>query len=318
MATQSVTGISTTTKNVCIPIENAGIGDEIAIKSDATGESISDFICVVGSSVQATAPSGYTWYGSVYGRENRGLMIRSFSPTSTKWASTTAANVSVALDSTNHANVIANTTSSGGLMRNGLSPLWNYVLAMNVAEVISRNTASTTTHLHPTSPYYNNGNYPMNETNFDLDVNGAKTMYGTYENYIAQMLPLMKGSKSGVFSKRCGKINTKELALNDSTDGYSFPGAQYCYTFKVASEGDNHWWMPDMYELAVMMNDHSFTKCQYVHSVIGGNTGRAARRWSCVRAGSTYAWLYHTFGFSHVYDFYNGFSVVPVTLLPLN
>lgn len=317
MATQSVTGIATTTKNVCIPIQNANVGDAIAIKSDATGESISDFIAVVGSSVQATAPSGYAWYGSVYGREKRGLMIRSFTPASAKWASTTEGGVTVTLDATNHKNVLATSIDSGGLIRNGLSSYNGRYVCMSVGEIISRNSSSTTTHLHPNSPYNGNGNYPMGKANFDADTNGAKTMYGTYENYIAQLLPIMKGSMSGVFSKRCGKQNTKELALNNSTNGYSFPAASYCYTFKVGSENANHWWLPDMYELAVMMSDASFEKCQYVHSVIGGNTSRASYRWSCVRFGSTYAWYFSYSGFSSANSFYNGFTVCPVTLLNL-
>lgn len=317
MATQSVTGIATTTKNVCIPIANAGVGDAIAIKSGATGSSISDFIAVVGASVQSTAPSGYVWYGTVYGRENRGLMIRSFTPTSTKWASTSEGSVSVTLSTTNHANVLANSTSSGGLMRNGLSSYNGVYVGMSVGEIASRNASSTTTHLHPNSPYNGNGNYPMGTSLFDADTNGAKTMYGTYENYIAQLLPILKGSKSGVFSKRCGKVNTKELALYSSTDGYTFPAAQYCYNFAVGSESAHHWWLPDMYELAVMMSDLSFERCQYAHSVIDGNTSRSAYRWSCVRYGSTYAWYYDLPGFSRYNSFYYGLVVCPVTLLPL-
>lgn len=59
--------------NVIIPIDHAGIGDAIAIKNGETGEDKSHFICVVGSTVSATAPTGYTWYGSVYGREKGGI-----------------------------------------------------------------------------------------------------------------------------------------------------------------------------------------------------------------------------------------------------
>lgn len=317
MATQSVTGITTTSKNVCIPIQNASLGDSIAIKSGATGESISDFIAVVGSSVQATAPSGYVWYGTVYGREKRGLMIRSFTPTTAKWASATEGGVTVTFDSTNHANVIATTTTSSGLMRNGLSSINGVYVCMSVGEIISRNSSSTTTHLHPNSPHNGYGNYPMGKANFDADTNGAKTMYGTYDNYIAQLLPIMKGSLSGVFGLRCGKQNTKELALNNSTEGYSFPAATYCYNFVVGSENAHHWWLPDMYELAVMMSDASFEACKYAHSVIGGNTTRAYRRWSCVRYNATLALSYNNHGFSHNIDFYIVFEACPVTLLAL-
>lgn len=317
MATQSVTGITTTTKNVCIPLANASIGDAIAISSSATGESASDFIAVVGSSVQATAPSGYTWYGVVYGRENRGLMIRSFTTTTAKWASTDTSGVSVGITSSSHPNVYANTTTNGGMMRNGLASYNGRYVGMSVGEIINRNTSSTTTFLHPNSPYYGNGNYPMSKSNFDADTNGAKTLYGTYDNYIAQLLPIMKGYNSGVFGLRCGKKNTEELATTNSTDGYSFPAAQYCYNKIVASESANHWWLPDMYELAIMMSDNSFEACQPVCAILGGNTSRAASRWSSVRSGSAYAWIYYLTGFSSYNYFYYGFTVVPVTLLPL-
>lgn len=317
MASITTGGITTTSKNICIPLANAGIGDAIAIQSGTSGTSPSHFVAVVGKSVQSTPPTGYVWYGTVYGREKGGLMIRSFAPTTAKWASTTAAGVVVTLNSTKHASVIANTMSSAGLMRNGLAPYNGIYAGMSVGEIISRNSGSTTTHLHPNSPYYNNREYPMGKTNFELDVNGAKTMYGTYENYIAQLLPLMKGSKSGVFSKRCGMANTKELADNNSTEGYSFPAASYCRNLQIGSEGAYHWWLPDMYELAVMMSDNSFERCQHAHSVIGGNTERSANRWSSVRYGSTAAWIYRYNGFSDLPNFLDGLTVVPVTLLAL-
>lgn len=317
MATLSTAGITTTTKNVCIPIDNASVGDAIAILTSATGTDKSHFIAVVGSSVQATAPSGYTWYGVVYGREKDGLMIRSLTTTSTTWASTTESGVSVGITSSSHPNVYANTTSNGGTMRNGLTSYNGVFVGMSVGEIISRNTSSTTTYLHPNSPYNGNGNYPMGKTNFDADTNGAKTLYGTYENYIAQLLPMMKGYNSGVFGLRCGMKNTKELATVNSTDGYSFPAAQYCYSKVVASESANHWWLPDMYELAIMMSDNSFEACQPVHAILGGNTARAATRWSSVRYGSAYAWYFNGHGFSNYFSFFNGLAVVPVTLISL-
>ena len=312
--------------NVQIPIDNAGIGDAIAIKNNTTGEDKSHFICVVGSTVSATAPTGYTWYGSVYGREKGGLMIRSFKPTTAKWASTTADGEVIGTGNngslaSSHPNVHATTTPNGGNMRNGNGGLWGYILGMSVGEVISRNNVSdnSSTALHPTSPFKGNGSWPMNKATFDLDTNKAKTIYGTYENYVAQTLPIMKGGQSGVFSKRYGKLNTKEMATKTAeTTGHSFPAAQYCYKLKITtSENANHWWLPDMYELAVMMSDNSFDKCQYVHSVIGDNTSRAVSRWSSVRYGDTSAWGYYYYGFSGNYDFSYGFTVCPVTLLAL-
>jgi hypothetical protein len=314
MATIGTGGISTTSKNVYIPIQNAGIGDVIVIQNGTDGSSLSHFKAIAGISVQATAPSGYTWYGTVYGREKRGLMIRSFSPSDLKWASTTAGGVSVSLNSSSHANVINTTTSSWGTARNGLSGAY---YTMSVAECMSRNSSNNNSNLHPNTGYASYGTPPMGLANFNADTSGAKTLYGTYANYIAQALPITKGVQAGPFQFRCGKLNTEQLASANSTDGYSFPAAAYCYAFKIASEAANHWWLPDMYELLLMMSDNSFANCQYAHSVIGGNTARAAGRWSSVRSGSTAAWLYDGYGVSNNYYFYIGLTVCPVTLLPL-
>src|SRR5574344_2126349 len=129
MATLGTDGVTTTSQNVFIPIQNAGIGDAILIQTGSDGSSLSHFKAVVGASVQAAPPSGYTWYGVVYGREKKGLMIKSLSPTTAAWANTAAGGVSVALDSTNHANVINTTSSNGGIMRNGFAAFWGYIVA---------------------------------------------------------------------------------------------------------------------------------------------------------------------------------------------
>lgn len=305
MAVLNETGIETTAKNVCIPIANAGVGDAIAIKNGTNGESLSDFIAVVGRSVESTAPSGYSWYGTVYGMENNGLMIRSFAAYGGKWANST-------LNSSSHANVIGNTISIAGLMRNGLTAYNGIYAAMSVNLIANSNRNNSSTNLHPNSPLSSAGYIAMGEDNFNDDAEGAKTMYGTYANYIAQLLPIMKGDNSGVFGKRCGKINTKELALSGD-----FPAARHCYSHSVAQENSGHWWLPDMYELAVMMSDDSFNRCQYAHSKIGGDTARGAYRWSSVRRDSSSAWCYHQKGYSTGYGFDSIMVACPVTLLSL-
>jgi hypothetical protein len=315
MAELGVNGITTTTKNVFIPIRNAGIGDAILLQDGMDGTSLSHFKAVAGSTVQATPPSGYAWYGIVYGIERDGLMIRSLAPSAMPWANAAAGGVSVGLDAINHKNVIDTTTSNFGYARNGLNNA--AYRAMSVAECAARCTNNNNSNLHPSTGYFGGTNPPMGLANFNADVAGAKTLYGTYSNYIAQTAPILKGSGAGPFQFRCGKENTKELALNNGTDGYSFPAAQYCYNYKVGSEAVNRWWMPDMYELFMMMCDNSFEACSPTAAVIGGNTPRAADRWSCVRYSATNAWACNNYGFSISYYFVSGFTVVPVTLLSL-
>lgn len=304
--------------NVQIPIDNAGIGDAIAIKNNTTGEDKSHFICVVGSTVTATAPSGYTWYGTVYGRERGGLMVQAITYFTEQWANMSDYS-DVGITSSSHPNVYTNTTSDGGIMRNGLTNYNNKAfVAINIGEVARNNNVSinSSTALHPTSPLYKNGEYPMNKATFDLDTNKAKAMYGTYENYLAQMLPIMKGSNSGVFSKRCGKQNTKELATTNSPKGYSFPAAQRCYNLKIAHENANHWWLPDMYELAVMMRDNSYERWKYAHGTLGGYASNGFR-WASMQCLKTHAWCYGNVGMSDYFAFSNPYFVCPVTLIPL-
>ena len=105
--------------------------------------------------------------------------------------------------------------------------------------------------------------------------------------------------------------------MYNSTDGYSFPPALYCYNYKVGSEAEHHWWWHDMYEIDMMMCDNSFEACSPTAAVIGGNTPRDTYRWSCVRSSATYAWIYDGSGISNYNYFVNGYTVVPVTLLPL-
>lgn len=303
--------------NTIISLDKASVGDAIAIKSSATGTDKSHFIAVIADTVTSSPPSGYTWYGVVYGREKNGLMVAYHTHTSKAWATTGSGGVSIPFSSDTHPNII-NTTVGGGL-NTMLNHAKHTYVAMSLAEVISRVNVSsnTSTLLHPSSPYVSESTKcPMNKANFDNDTNGAKSMYGTYERYVSQTLPFLKGSKAGVFAKRCGRINTKELQT--SAGGYSFPAAQHCYTLAVASESANHWWLPDMYELYMMMRDEAFAVCSSTCSRMGkGAWSRASSRWSCVRYGSTNAWYYDGHGFSDAYYFSYGFLVCPVTLLEI-
>lgn len=300
--------------NVIIPMKNAGIGDAILLQSGMDGSSLSHFKAVAASSVQATPPSGYLWYGIVYGREKNGLMIRSLSPSSQKWASVDV-DIALTLDTAKHSNVINTTTTNWGYARNGLNSA-NY-RCLSIAECISRCANNNNTNLHPNTSKYDTAIPPMGLANFNADTSGAKTLYGTYANYIAQTCPILKGNASGVFGFRCGKQNTKELALNASKEGYTFPAAQYCYNYKVGSELSNNWWLPDMYELYMMICDNSFANCVSTATILGGNVARNITRWSSVRYSASVAIDYNGAGFSAKAIFMNSLTAHPVTLIPL-
>jgi hypothetical protein len=314
MATISAGIITSTAKNIQIPIQAAGIGDVIAISNSVDGSLLSHFIAIAGNTIQATAPSGYTWYGCVYARGMWGLLIRAFASQSLPFATTGAGGVAITLDPVNHANVIATRTNSWGLCRNGGNGTY---LCLNVDRCVELNKNTTgVTNLHPLTGYTAGSIPPMGLASFNLNINGVKDMYGTYENYMAQTCPVLN---TGPFQFRCGKENTKELALYPSIDTtpYTFTAAIYCYGYRVASEGDNHWWLSDMNEIANQVRDNSYRRTSTVHTALGGSLSTAGYRWSSVLTGSTTAWYYNRDGISYSYYFYSGLGVSPVTLLPL-
>ena len=320
--------------NTIISLNKASIGDAIAIQSGTTGTSSSHFVAVVGSTVSSTPPSGYVWYGVVYGKEKGGLMVAYHTPSSQKWAEyqdtgtygNIAAGVSITFNSTVHSNIIDTTVGGGANMM--LNGLYTTYVGMSISRVIARCNISsnTSTLLHPLSAY-EYSNPPMNKTNFDADTNGAKSLYGTYENYVAQTLPMLKGSRAGCFRHRCGWKNTQQLCdytssrayIADNSAAYAiFPAADYCRELRVGSESVYHWWLPDMYELAIMMRDESFAICAATVAAMGGSYGSTASScWSSVRYTSTDAWLYNGRGFSRADRFYTGFLACPVTLLQI-
>ena len=304
--------------NTIISLDKASVGDAIAINSSSTGTDKSHFIAVIADTVTSSPPSGYTWYGVVYGRERNGLMVAYHTHTSKSWATTGSGGVSIPFSSTTHPNIINTTVGSG--LNTMLNHTKNTYVTMSLAEVISRVNVSsnTSTLLHPSSPHTGEpAKCPMNKANFDNDTNGAKSMYGTYERYVSQTLPFLKGSKAGVFAKRCGRINTKELQT--SAGGYSFPAAEHCYDLQVIStQPVGQWWLPDMYELYMMMRDEAFAICSSTCAKMGKSAwSRASDRWSCVRYSSTNAWYYDGLGFSYANYFYYGLLVCPVTLLEI-
>jgi hypothetical protein len=314
MATISAGIITSTAKNIQIPIQAAGIGDVIAISNSVDGSLLSHFIAIAGNTIQATAPSGYTWYGCVYARGMWGLLLRAFASQSLPFATTGAGGVAITLDPVNHANVIATRTTSWGLCRNGGNGTY---LCLNVDRCVELNKNTTgVTNLHPLTGYAGGSIPPMGLASFNLNTNGAKDMYGTYENYMAQACPVRN---TGPFQFSCGKENTKELALYPSIDStpFIFTAAVYCYNYRVASEGDNRWWLSDMREIEAQMCANSYRRTSTVHTALGGHLSSAGNRWSSVLYGSASAWYYDSYGFSTLTNFWYGLGVSPVTLLQL-
>lgn len=310
-------GITTNSTNVCIPLANASIGDVVCHKDTDTTFGVDSFIAVVGKNLASTSPTGYSWYGVIYGFERGGIMVRALKTYETTWASSYG--YTGIFDDALHQSVIASKTTDVGVMRNG-TYISDTAIGMNAYAIGDACASSTSETLHPTTSANLGTGRPMKESYFNSDVSGAKTLYGTYNNYLKQTFSIMKGLQSGVFGVRCGKRNTKELAYNNGTGNEKFNAAWNCfYHWSVLQEnGLNHWWLPDIHELATMMNDDSFDVCEYAHSILGGTIARGKNLWSSVCKNDSYAWIYHNRGYVGFFAFEQTCVAVPVTLISLS
>ena len=250
-----------------------------------------------------TLPSGYVKYGVIYGFEKFGAaMLVAFTDSGTgKLWCTTTTSVTLPVAS----------TSAWGRAINGTSGSYKCMNVARVKSLCKTDSNNTVTTTHPTNAYYQagaSGNQPNTEAMF-LANDEAVNLYGTYDAYIAQVRPLLKGSAAGVFGLRVGKSYTKALAEDTS---FSFDAAKYCYNYVVSGSGDaaGNWWLPDMYELAVMMADEHYN----LHASLSG-VSNSSTYWSCVPASATYAWGYSHSGMSSNNPFtYTSPRARPVTL----
>lgn len=251
-----------------------------------------------------TLPSGYVKYGVIYGFEKNGAaMLVAFdeAPQGTLWCETTGVTLPTVVSD--------NATTDRGRALNGTSGSYKCMNVARVASLCETGSNNTTATTHPSNAYYQGGSSAPNTKEVFESNAEAVNLYGTYEAYIAQTRPILKSDSAGVFSKRCGKANTEELATATT---YTFPAATLCHDYKVNGSGDagGEWWLPDMYELAVMMEDSHY---DLHHSNSGVTT--SATYWSSVANDASHAWYYSSNGMPNNRTFTNtGPRARPVTL----
>lgn len=234
-----------------------------------------------------TLPSGYVKYGVIYGFEKNGAaMLVAFdeAPQGTLWCETTGVTLPTVVSD--------NATTDWGRALNGTSGSYKCMNVARVASLCETGSNNTTATTHPSNAYYQGGSSAPNTKEVFESNAEAVNLYGTYEAYVAQTRPILKSSYAGVFSKRCGKANTVALATDTS---HTYSAAQYCHAYAVSGSGDagGEWWLPDMYELAVMMEDSHYD----LHH---GNSGvtTSANYWSSVAGSASSAWLCNRYGMS--------------------
>ena len=318
--------------NVIIPNANAGIGDVVLMDSSRNIK-----IVACGTYSSSGLPSGYTAYGVIFGFVNGMARIVSMPATelSYRWgmlASDTGNPQSTGSDSINCGYPVAGSTIGGdtNVMRNGKKAT---NVSMNLNSIMQNSYIGGNTIVHPEAAW--GAEKVMSKANFDALTAGgdnAKTLYGTWENYLRQTLAVRNpGSCFAAHDSdhkvhEQGKWNTFLLGQytaanpdpNTSGSGACwYPAANYCYNYYVSGCGeaaaDHNWWLPSMDELLDLMCDAHWSRVKLSTSL-----NNRAHRWSSIRHSAAYAWSFLGYGFSNGYDVGYAFAARPVTLLKIS
>ena len=293
---------------VLVPKSNAGVGDLI-YKNGTANYAVIGRGTATGSTV-TIAGSTYTLWGCIYGFVAGMAMV-------------------VAPDAAEVASLQFSTAGSNPSwltkfytqvqMHNGYSS--STYAQMNTAQQkysdLYRGTAGTL--VHPTAAYSGG---VMTESSFNNNSNNVKRYYGTWTEYLRQMLRVngaagtpFEATFDGCKVHEYGRYVTNRIASNSVC-----PAIKSCYDYQGSLSNDTKgtWWLPSMFELGELMIDEHLTK-------VNSNTGRisvgaSVYRWSSVPASSSAAWVYHFYGTSGTYSYSSSSSMVvtrPVTLLSL-
>ena len=323
--------LKTMPTNVIIPNANAGIGDVVLLDSSRNIK-----IVACGTYSSSGLPSGYTAYGVIFGFVNGMARIVAMSEASYRWgmlASDTGNPQSSGSTDVNCGYPVAGSTVGGSKnrMRNG-QPATTYV-GMNLNSLMQNSYTGGNTIVHPAAAW--DASQVMSKANFDALTAGgdnAKTLYGTWENYLRQTLAIRNpGSCFAAHDTdhkvhEQGKWNTfllgQHTAANPdpNTSGSGacwYPAANYCFNYYVSGCGEaaaNHnWWLPSMDELLDLMCDAHWNRVRLSTSL-----GNRAIRWSSLRYSATFAWYCAIGGFSYYNYVRNAFTARAVTLLKIS
>lgn len=317
--------------NVIIPPESAGIGDIVLMNASRDVK-----IVGWGTYSSGSLPSGYVAYGVIYGFVNGMARIVALSETSRRWtmaASDSGSESSSGSDNVSGGYPVAGSTVGGGnnAMRNGKKTTY---VGMNLNSLMQNNYTGGNTILHPSAVW--DAGQIMSKANFDaLSAGGgnAKTLYGTWENYVRQTMAIRNpGSCFAAHDSdhkihEQGKWNTYLLGQytksnpDSNTQGGTacwYPAANYCYNYYVSGTGetaDSHnWWLPSMDELLDLMIDDHWKK---VNTCGATTLSNRANRWSSIRNSATIAWYCADGGFCYGYTVRYAFTTRAVSLLKI-
>ena len=259
--------------NVVIPPENAGVGDIILKNSNGDVKIIG-----WGTYDSSNLPSGFKAYGVIYGFVNGMARVVALEEAARRWtmaASDTGSPSSSGSDNVNGGYGVQPSTVGGGAnrMRNS-KPATTYV-GMNLDSLMQNSYTGANTIVHPAAAW--GAEQVMSKANFNALTAGgdnAKTLYGTWENYVRQVLAIRNpgscfaahDSEHKVHEQ--GRWNTYLLgqytqASPDRNESASpvtpcwYPAANYCFNYYVTGTGESaaahNWWLPSMDELYDLM-----------------------------------------------------------------
>lgn len=329
-------------KNVVVPPENAGVGDVVFLDSNRNMRIIA---CGTydSSTIAATIGSGYVPYGIIFSFCNgMAYLLAATAAVARKFAE----GVSQTTASGNYPNCAADLSdvrmASGSMkMRNGLST--SYYTGMNLSRLMARAWTGDNTIVHPTSAAPEVAT-KMSKANFEALVAGngnAKDIYGTYENYLRQVMSVPSAGSlftyhdSGHKPHEQGRWNTyligRYSVTNPDTNvsasggtadwsaGVYYPAAQYCFNYYVEGSGetatDHNWWLPTMGELQELLRDENYERVNACGIVTFPIT--SYHYWSCMPRNAINAWHFHWYGISYYAFVYQSYRVRPITLLKL-
>ena len=166
--------------------------------------------------------------------------------------------------------------------------------------------------------------FPCSKAYYDGALgSGLRTNFASYSLYLDACMVNGRELNHGIMQYRDGKLMTSLLGTKTilkagmPTKAYSAAEWALLYDSNVAGYGPGAWWLPSMYEFAMLMRNIGAT-IDLVNIAISKKTGwtqigKDSIRWSCCRSYSNLAWNYNGGGITSGSNFSVSFSCSAVS-----
>lgn len=170
--------------------------------------------------------------------------------------------------------------------------------------------------------------FPCSQAYYDGGLGSKlRANFATYSLYLDACMVRYRELNNGIMQYRDGKLMTSllssKIVKKAGVDTYAYEAAHYAITYDtdIAGFGSGAWWLPSMYELALLMRGIG-DSINAVNVALSKKTGWSAisntsNRWSVCRYVSGYAWDYNNVGICYFDNFYYGFAVSAVSAFEL-